>query len=140
MAITVQVQKTAVFEQKLAVLKQVLGGAAIDAVLLAAAQPVVNRAKEKAPFLTGTLRRSIRAEVRGGGRDASGRFTAQGVFVGTDVPYGARIEFGFVGTDSRGRRYNQGPRPYLRPAIDETTQEVLAAGAAALKVLVSSLP
>lgn len=33
-----------------------------------------------------------------------------------EVPYARRLELGFVGTDSKGRRYNQAPRPYLVPA------------------------
>ena len=37
--------------------------------------------------------------------------------VGTNLEYARRVELGFVGTDSRGRRYNQAPRPYLRPAL-----------------------
>lgn len=35
----------------------------------------------------------------------------------TDNPYAARLEFGFIGTDSLGRNINQGPRPYWRPVI-----------------------
>ena len=37
--------------------------------------------------------------------------------VGTNIDYGRRLELGFVGTDSRGRHYNQAPRPYIRPAL-----------------------
>jgi hypothetical protein len=47
--------------------------------------------------------------------------------VGPDVPYGRRIELGFIGTDSLGRKYHQGPRPYLRPAFDSKQQEALQA-------------
>ena len=35
----------------------------------------------------------------------------------TNVPYSRRLEFGFVGRDSLGRNYNQGPRPYWRVAM-----------------------
>jgi phage gpG-like protein len=38
--------------------------------------------------------------------------------VGTNVIYSARVEYGFTGVDSLGRKYNQSPRPYLRPAFD----------------------
>lgn len=36
--------------------------------------------------------------------------------VGTNVVYGRRVELGFVGRDSLGRRYNQAAKPYLYPA------------------------
>ena len=36
---------------------------------------------------------------------------------GTNVEYALRLELGFVGTDSLGRRYDQAPRPYIRPAL-----------------------
>lgn len=39
------------------------------------------------------------------------------VTVGTEEPYGRRLEFGFVGTDSLGRTYNQRPRPHAGPAV-----------------------
>ncbi len=39
--------------------------------------------------------------------------------VGTNLEYARRLELGFVGTDSLGRRYNQAPRPYLRPALEK---------------------
>ena len=35
--------------------------------------------------------------------------------IGTDEPYGARLEFGFQGVDSLGRRVSQGPRPHFTP-------------------------
>lgn len=37
--------------------------------------------------------------------------------VGTNLEYARRVELGFVGTDKIGRKYNQAPRPYLRPAL-----------------------
>ena len=80
---------------------------------------VMNAAQEKAPVKTGTLRRSIHPEVV---EKTDKRVTVR---VGPDVPYGARIEFGFVGTDSLGRKYNQGPRPYMRPAFEETKGQVI---------------
>lgn len=39
--------------------------------------------------------------------------------VGTNAPQGRRLEFGFVGVDSRGRHYNQPPLPHVRPSIPE---------------------
>jgi hypothetical protein len=38
--------------------------------------------------------------------------------IGTELPYGRRLEFGFTGTDSLGRNYNQPPFPHVEPAID----------------------
>lgn len=57
------------------------------------------------------------------GGDIESRHLAS-VDVGTDVPYAARIEFGFAGQDSLGRTYSQSPQPYLRPAFDENQAEV----------------
>lgn len=41
------------------------------------------------------------------------------VSVGTNAPQGARLEFGFHGTDSLGRHYDQPPYPHFGPAVDE---------------------
>jgi HK97 gp10 family phage protein len=73
-----------------------------------------NDAKRRAPVLTGTLRRSIHIEDKG----------SHVVAVGTNVPYARRMEFGFAATDSRGRRFNQPARPYLRPALDENRSQM----------------
>lgn len=37
--------------------------------------------------------------------------------IGTDLPYGRRLEFGFTGTDSLGRSYAQPPFPHVQPAL-----------------------
>lgn len=42
-----------------------------------------------------------------------------GVTVGTVRPQGRRLEFGFMGTDSLGRTYNQRPRPHMGPAVHD---------------------
>lgn len=47
--------------------------------------------------------------------------------IGTDMEYGPRLEFGFVGKDKLGRRYNQRARAFLRPAVDENEAEINAA-------------
>jgi len=44
--------------------------------------------------------------------------------VGSSMEYARRLEYGFSDTDSKGRTYNQQPRPFLRPALDENTAEV----------------
>lgn len=39
------------------------------------------------------------------------------VLAGPGRPYSRRLELGFRGLDSLGRRYNQPPYPYARPAL-----------------------
>ena len=67
-------------------------------------------AKRFTPVDTGRLRSSITREMGGDAEGMVGR-------VGTNVEYARRIEFGFVGTDSLGRTYNQAPRSFLRAAV-----------------------
>ena len=85
---------------------------------------------------TGNLARSIHigghaqmSEVGSStGGDIGGAVTRRdlaSVDVGTDVPYGPRIEFGYVGRDSLGRYYSQASQPFLRPAVDVHGDEVL---------------
>ncbi|MCS3923827.1 HK97-gp10 family putative phage morphogenesis protein [Methanosalsum natronophilum] len=62
---------------------------------------------------TGTLMNSIK--ILSAKKDRS----QIAVDVGSDVEYARRVEYGFVGVDSKGRNYNQPPKPFLRPAIDE---------------------
>jgi len=83
--------------------------------LLAGGMLVANDAKAMAPYRTGTLRRSIHLE------STEDLLTVK---VGTNVPYAARLEYGFTGKDSLGRHYNQPARPYLRPAIENNRQRV----------------
>lgn len=65
-------------------------------------------AKQIVQVKTGRLKASIHVDLVG-----IALFMAE---VGTDLPYAKRLEFGFMDTDSLGRRYNQAPRPYLLPA------------------------
>ncbi|HDY88890.1 MAG TPA: HK97 gp10 family phage protein [bacterium] len=55
---------------------------------------------------TGRLKRSINHRI---GIKASGIFAR----VGTNVKYARRLEFGFTGIDSKGRKYDQKPRPFM---------------------------
>ncbi|MFG2532830.1 hypothetical protein [Streptomyces sp. NPDC048516] len=41
--------------------------------------------------------------------------------IGTEEPYGRRLEFGFVGADSLGRVYNQPPYPHVQPSLPAMT-------------------
>lgn len=78
--------------------------------LLRKAIQVETQAKRLCPVDTGRLRSSISHEL---GRDLRGLHAR----VGSNVVYARRIELGFDGVDSIGRRYNQAPRPYLRAAL-----------------------
>lgn len=64
---------------------------------------------------TGDYRRSIALEIDKTPNTIQAR-------VGTNKPQGRRLEFGFVGTDSLGRTYNQPPYPHFGPASDEIGQ------------------
>ncbi|MFJ9420686.1 hypothetical protein [Streptomyces sp. NPDC101249] len=37
--------------------------------------------------------------------------------IGSNAPQARRLEFGFNGTDSLGRKYNQPPFPHVQPAL-----------------------
>ena len=94
-------------------------GPALEAATRAAALPILNQVRitvpegGRTPYKTGTYRRSFHIETV---EKTPERCTVQ---VGTDSPYGKRLEYGFVGADKLGRVYNQSPRPHVRPAFDE---------------------
>lgn len=84
--------------------------------------PRRNRKGETIPYraggpgvVTGTLRRSILPR-------REGRVGAYSWFVDVapGTPYSRRLELGFYGTDSLGRRYAQPPYRYMRPAREKT--------------------
>lgn len=89
-------------------LSKVMQGKAIESALMAGALIIQNSAVQKCPVKTGNLKRSITIRIE---KDRA--------YIGTNVEYAARVEFGFSNADSRGRKYNQPARPYLRPAFDE---------------------
>jgi len=62
--------------------------------------------------VTGFMRNSIQVRTDTGG---GGHWETT---VHPSGPYYRRLEFGFTGTDSIGRRYAQPPYPFLRPALD----------------------
>ena len=98
--------------RKLAALGDAVAGDVLAAAVRSGGLLVEADAKRRAPYRTGTLRRSLHTEVEASGGKAEAS-------VGTDVIYAARLEFGFQGKDALGREYHQPPRPYLRPALDE---------------------
>jgi hypothetical protein len=63
--------------------------------------------------VTGRLFRSIAFVIRREGKQLVSR-------IGTDVPYGRRLELGYAGTDSSGRTYHQASRPFLRPGLQRS--------------------
>ena len=96
------------------------------------------QAVELCPVKTGNLKNSISFTLDGkvhGLNSAGGQKAKQSegvkssrdkdaVTVGTNVEYAARLEFGFQGTDSKGRKYNQPAQPYLRPAVDVNIKNI----------------
>ena len=74
--------------------------------------------KEATPVKTGFLRNSWQVTING---EPVGGVTGLKLgdifgYVNT-AAYGRRIEFGFVGTDSLGRKYNQAPRAFVRDTV-----------------------
>jgi HK97 gp10 family phage protein len=114
---------------KLAALSDAAAGAKLEAAVRAGALLVQNAAKEKAPYRTGTLRRSIHTEI------IEQRRNYAEATVGTDLVYAAQVEFGGTitpkkakmlhwvdretGQDVFAHAVTQVARPYLRPAFDE---------------------
>ena len=102
-----------------AALAEDIKGPALEAATRAAALPILNQVRitvpegGRTPYKTGTYRRSFHMETV---EKTPERCTVQ---VGTDSPYGKRLEYGFVGADKLGRVYNQAARPHIRPALDE---------------------
>lgn len=109
-----------------------------------AALQVVNHARTNAPKDTSTLARSIHVSGIGsdshttqGGkgrrRNTSGMTinTSLSVpspsdlerVVGTNVKYAMRMEYGFSGTDRRGRTYNQAGHYYMTRAVNAAQEE-----------------
>lgn len=79
--------------------------------------------------ITGAYRSSIR--VRYEGNPAAGTVMA---VVGSDAPQAARLEFGFRGVDSLGRKYDQPPFPHFSRALDDIDRQLpLVADQAAMQ-------
>ena len=69
---------------------------------------------------TGNLARSIAV------RDV--KMVGPGRWMSTTAPtmaYGRRVELGFRGTDSLGRKYDQKAYPYLQPGYDAVKEEIV---------------
>lgn len=115
----------------------VIGAKAITAVWDAAAQTIEKRTDKRAQFWGHTLETKIkgRASGRPGPRTITGdyrrswttepfgMFGGTGYIVGTNKAQARRLEYGFSGTDSLGRNYNQPPYPHVRPSTDEIEKQ-----------------
>lgn len=86
--------------------------------LLAGSQTVVNSAKRRVPKKTGTLSRSIHAEVE-----------SDGVLVGTDVSYAKYVEQGTARMKGR---------PYLQPSLNENMTKIQNQVAKAMQQMLAS--
>ncbi|WP_448509297.1 hypothetical protein [Immundisolibacter sp.] len=59
---------------------------------------------------------------------------SQTVKIGTTVVYAPRVEFGFIGTDSLGRKFNQAPKSFLRAALKENEGKLYSIFQRAVKI------
>lgn len=50
-------------------------------------------------------------------------------YMNNGAAYAMRVEFGFIGTDSLGRKYNQQPRAFVRSVLDRASTIAEAAAA-----------
>lgn len=116
----------------------------LETAVNAGALIVENDAKERAPYLSGTLKRSIDHET------VERSATRVAVSVGTDLEYARIHEFGGVikaknapylkfqtadGAWHSVKSVTMPPHPYLRPALDNNKGKVKLEIAAALKVI-----
>jgi len=120
-------------DRKLAALSRLAQGDVLEQALHAGAQEIRNAAHDKAPYLTGTLRRSIHSETT---EKNGAKVTVQ---VGTDLEYAAMQEFGGTVVPKRAkmlafevdgkkvfaRKVEIPAHPYLRPAFDEQKGEAV---------------
>ncbi len=135
---TVELKNVDVLVKQLRALKADLDEALKQAVLDAStviereAKNNAERGGDSYPHrITSTLYNSIKVLDT---EDSQYKHTAN---VGTDIIYGPRLEYGFMSTDSRGRRYHQRARAFLRPAADENEAEIIAAFEKSLKSAIS---
>ena len=87
--------------------------------------PTAHSLPGQVPFVqTSTLKNSVVAVVERKGNVIISKF-------GSKVKYAARLEWGFMGTDSLGRSVQQLARPYLRPVLRKhwkTLKKILTTG------------
>jgi HK97 gp10 family phage protein len=150
--ITAKVVGGAALSAKLKLLERAVQNKAIEQALVSGALVIVNQAKINAPYRTGTLRRSLHIgghtkltpEYQSKSED-QGQYGSVGmppgtaVMIGTNLPYAARVEFGFTGQDSLGRTYDQAAQPYLTTAFEEKKDEAVKEIGDAFREIVGKL-
>ena len=105
----------------------------LEAAVNAGLQPINNDAQQRAPYLTGTLRRSIHTEIL----ESSDQY-CEGAS-GTNLNYALRLELGFNDTDALGRTYHQPATPYMRPAFDGNKEKAVKEIGASLNDILMKL-
>lgn len=95
---------------------EAVGKRVLMTAMKAGALVVRNNIVPIAPYLTGVYRDSIGIEEMP---------EQLAVATGTDLPYGPRLELGFVGVDSLGRHYNQPAQPHFRPGFNKSKEEIV---------------
>jgi hypothetical protein len=131
--VRIEIVNQAEWKAQLAKLDAAVAEQALIRALTSGAELILNDAVERCPWITHTLQRSLHIQPGESSRDSAE------VELGTDVVYAPRIEFGFVGTDSRGRMYHQPARPYLRPAFDNKKDAAVTEVGAALAILIEAV-
>lgn len=106
---------------------------------VASAETAASRAQAVERHYAVVLERRVRNRASGapGPEVRTGRYLdsigRRGSSVGSDHPAARRLEVGFAGTDSRGRRFHQRPRPHFGPEAGAIADPfAVAAGAAVL--------
>jgi HK97 gp10 family phage protein len=139
-----QVVNLSQFRARLNKLDQGVSGKLLENACLAGALLISNSAKNKAPYKTGTLRRSIHVgnhtkesapdftpnEKEGTYSDIGGKKVTSHsatLLVGTNLEYAKYQEYGTS---------KMAAQPFLRPALDEEKENVKNEIAVALKVLI----
>jgi hypothetical protein len=115
----------------------VIGAKAITAVWDGAAKTIEKRTDSRARYWGMTVETKVkgRASGRPGPRIITGDYRrswttearrilgGSAFIIGTNKVQGPRLEYGFSGTDSLGRHYNQPPFPHLRPVVAQVEQQ-----------------
>lgn len=125
---SIRVDGVEILDMKLRRMAASLSGPQLNAAMKAGAVLITNRAKQLAPYDTGTLRRSIHElVVRVGSQVIAYVGVPKLSEDGDDMGYSIYQEFG----TSRMRAH-----PYLRPAFNETKDDAIREIADAVKELV----
>ena len=102
----------------------------VNAVITGGIEEIARQTEEKTPKVTGRLARGWVISLNTPPRGQTGRFAqivstlkvtgysaGDTIYFGNTEPYSRRVELGFVGADSMGRRYNQRGRFMLTTTL-----------------------